>query len=300
MENNKEELNILDLVAIFLKGKKIIASVTALTAIFVIIYSLTLPNLYESSALLNPIKSDNSSYGAFENFSGLASLAGINLKDLGGEANSEMALEKVVSLSFFETNIVPNIFLPELMALKSWNYDSNSLIYDANIYDKSSETWADNSEKPSAQKSFKVFQKKHLRIREENNGFVSIKIKHKSPYIAKAWVELIVEEINAFYREKDKSQAEKAITYLNKQLMKTSLSEIRKALAELLQIEIQKTTLIEAKEAYVFDYIDSPVVMEQKSEPSRSLIILLGTFLGIVLGYIIVLFKHFSTTRKYV
>ena len=32
--------------------------------------------------------------------------------------------------------------------------------------------------------------------------------------------------------------------------MKTSLSEIRKALAELLQIEIQKTTLIEAKEAY--------------------------------------------------
>ena len=57
MENNKDELNILDLVAIFLKGKKIIASVTALTAIFVIIYSLTLPNLYESSALLNPIKS---------------------------------------------------------------------------------------------------------------------------------------------------------------------------------------------------------------------------------------------------
>ena len=118
-------------------------------------------------------------------------------------------------------------------------------------------------------------------------------IKHQSPYVAKDWVELIFKEINSFYRQKDKAEAEKAISYLNEQLSKTSFSEIKQALAELLKIEIQKTALVEAKESYVFDYIDSPAVMEQKLEPTRSLICLLGAMFGILLGIFIVLLKNY-------
>ena len=45
----------------------------------------------------------------------------------------------------------------------------------------------------------------------------------------------------------------------------SGLSEIKQALAKLLQEETKKLALIEAKEFYVFDYIDPPVVMETKS-----------------------------------
>jgi hypothetical protein len=50
----------------------------------------------------------------------------------------------------------------------------------------------------------------------------------------------------------------------------TSLSEIKQVLAQLLQEETKKLTLIEANQSYVFDYIDPPAVMEKKSEPKRS------------------------------
>ena len=43
-------------------------------------------------------------------------------------------------------------------------------------------------------------------------------------------------------------------------------------MAELQQQEIQKLTLMEASEFYVFEYIDPPAVMEKKSEPSRAMI----------------------------
>ena len=51
-------------------------------------------------------------------------------------------------------------------------------------------------------------------------------------------------------------------------------------------------TLIEASEFYVFDYIDPPAVMEQKSEPGRALICIIGAFLGAFLSIIIVLLRH--------
>ena len=49
----------------------------------------------------------------------------------------------------------------------------------------------------------------------------------------------------------------------------TNISEIKQVMAELLQKEIQKLTLMEASEAYVFEYIDPPVVMEKKSETKK-------------------------------
>ena len=52
---------------------------------------------------------------------------------------------------------------------------------------------------------------------DKKTGFVTISIKHQSPYIAKQWTELIVNEINKFYRQKDKLESEKAARYLNQQ-----------------------------------------------------------------------------------
>ena len=78
------------------------------------------------------------------------------------------------------------------------------------------------------------------------------------------WVEIFVEEINAYYRQKDKLQSEKAVIYLNKQIANTSLSEIRAVTASILEKEIQKLTLIEANKDYVFEYIYPPSIMEEK------------------------------------
>ena len=299
-----DEIDLRELFYVLLEGKWIIVSLTAFASIIGVIYSLLLPNIYESKAMLVPVNSSSGISGALGGYSGLAGLAGISLPAGGDEGNSAKAIEKIRSLSFFENNILPNIHLPDLMAVKSWNSKKNILNFDGSIYDTSSNTWVRDysypqQQIPSPQESFEVFKTKHLSLSEDKkSGFVSLSIKHQSPFVAKQWVELIVNEVNSFYRQKDKIESEKAVSYLSQQISMTNLAEIKEALAQLLQEETKKLTLIEANKYYVFDYIDPPAVMEKKSEPTRALIFILFSLLGGILSAFVVLARHYAMKQK--
>ena len=298
-----DEIDLRELFYVLLEGKWIIVSLTAVVSIIGVIYSLSLPNIYQSNTMLVPVNSSNGISSALGSYSGIAGLAGISLPSSGDEGNSAKALQKIRSLSFFENNILPNIHLPDLMAVKSWNSKTNKLAFDKNIYDTKSNTWIRDyaypkQQIPSAQESYKVF-KQHLSLSEDKKtGFSNLSIKHQSPFVAKQWAELVVNEVNAFYRQKDKSESEKAVNYLNQQISMTGLSEIKQVLAQLLQEETKKLTLIEANQFYVFDYIDPPAVMEKKSEPKRSLICILIALLGGMLSIVLVLIRHYVIKQK--
>ena len=117
------------------------------------------------------------------NMGGLANLAGISLPS--GESGSKtlQAIEKLNTLSFFENNILPNIFLPDLMAFNSWNAKTNDIIYDKDIYNEVTNTWTRNynypqTQTPSAQESYDVFGDDHLQVFHDiDTGFVEITVK---------------------------------------------------------------------------------------------------------------------------
>ena len=299
-----DEIDLLELFYVLLEGKWIIVSLTAFVSIIGVIYSLLLPNIYQSNAMLVPVNSSSGISGALGSYSGLAGLAGISLPSGGDEGNSAKAIQKISSLSFFENNILPNIHLPDLMAVKSWNSKTNIIVFDESIYDTSSNSWIRDSsyphqQIPSSQESYERFKTKHLSLSEDKkSGFITLSIKHQSPFIAKQWAELVINEVNAFYRQKDKSESEKAVNYLNQQISMTGLSEIKQVLAQLLQEEIKKLTLVEANQYYVFDYIDPPVVMEEKSHPQRSLICIFGLIFGGILGIFVVLIRYFFKEKR--
>ncbi len=309
MENNEQkkstdienEINLKELFQALIDGKWIIGTIVLIASVLVVIYSLSLPNIYQSRALLSPADAENGMSNSLGGMSSLASLAGVNLTTQSGQSNPVKAIEKLNTLSFFEENILPHIFLPDLMAVKSWNLVNNTIEFDKNIFDESAGKWTreftfPQKQTPSAQESFTKFQGDHLRISEDKQtGFISLVIKHQSPYIAKEWTELIVEQINTFFREKDKAEAESAVNYLNQQIANTRYTEIKQVMAELQQQQIQKLTLIEASDFYVFEYIDQPAVMEKKSEPSRAMICIFGALLGGMLGTLIVLVRHFRS-----
>tara|TARA_B100000787_G_C16159353_1_gene280614 strand:- start:334 stop:1284 length:951 start_codon:yes stop_codon:yes gene_type:complete len=304
-EDFDDEIDLRELFYVLLGGKWIIISLTAFVSIIGVIYSLSLPNIYTSRALLTPVTSSSSFSGALQGYSAIAGMAGINLSSGGGsESNSVKAIHKLSSLSFFENNILKNIFLPDLMAVESYNYATNTLTYDQSIYNKKSNAWVRDysyprKQIPSAQESFYVFISEHLSISEDaKTGFITISIRHQSPFVAKQWTELVINEVNTFYRQRDKSESEKAVNYLNQKISMTGLSEIKQVIAQLLQEETKKLTLIEANEFYVFEYIDPPFVKEQKSEPRRSLICILSALLGGMLSIFLVLIKHYFFKKK--
>lgn len=295
-----DEIDIQELFNVLFNNKFIIISITSFISLVGIIFSLLLPNIYESKALLVSSNPSSSISGALRSYSSFAGLAGLTMPTEGNQSNSIKAISKINSLSFFENNIYPKIFLPNLMAVESWDSQTNTLNYDENLYDAISKTWVRNSShprksKPSIQESFLVFKRDHFSLNQDKKtGFITISIKHQSPYIAKELTELIVDEVNAFYRHKDKLESEKAVNYLNNKILMTNLSEIKLVISELLQKETQKLALIEANKSYVFDYIDPPSVMEKKAEPNRVTIILLSGMIGIMFSFLLVFARHFS------
>jgi hypothetical protein len=299
-----DEIDLRELFYVLLEGKWIIVSLTAFVSIIGVIFSLSLPNIYQSNTILFPVNSSSGISGALGSYSGLAGLAGISLPSGGDEGNSAKAIQKISSLSFFENNLLPNIYLPDLMAVKSWNSKTNTLTFDESIYDINSNTWIRDyshpkQQIPSSQESYEVFTTEHLNLSEDKkSGFITLSIKHKSPFIAKQWVELVINEVNAFYRQKDKLESEKAVSYLNQQISITSLSEIKQVIAQLLQEETKKLTLIEANQYYVFDYIDPPAVMEKQTEPKRALICILSALLGGMLSIVLVLIRYYAIKQK--
>lgn len=291
---SEDEIDIRQLLKVIWDGKIIIIAITAFFCIAAVIYSLSLPNIYQSKALLSPVGEKVSSNQSINNLGGLASLAGIDISNQGS-ANSIKAIEKLRTHSFFKENILPNIFLPDLMALKSWDAKSNNISYNESLYNSDKQTWV---EIPSPQESYKVFMDLLEFSKDFDTGFVSISVKHQSPYIAKEWTELIVNQLNDFFRVKDKQEAQAAMDFLNLQIAQTSYTEIKQVIAQLLQQKMQTLTLIEANKFYVFSYLDPPMVMEEKSEPTRSSISILGLILGGLLGIIIVILRNYFIVNE--
>lgn len=300
---SEDEIDFKELFNVFLKGKWILFSVTFLFLFFGIIYSIFLPNIYESRALLVS-STQNKEANFMQNYSGLASIAGVEIGSEDYDSNAMQALEKINSLSFFEDNFMPNIFLPDLMAYESWNQVDNKNTYNSDIYDDANEIWTRDfsfpqQPIPSAQESFKRFKTLlSVEINQKTN-FVTIKIKHQSPHLAKDWIDLLINQINSFYREKDRGEAERAVAYLKTQIALNNFSEINQMIAKLIQQETQKLTLIEANEFYVYEYIDPPAVMELKSEPRRSLICIFSAFLGFLISSLYILSRHYLSPRDH-
>lgn len=302
--NTKDKLDFLEIFQVLIDKKWIMFSITSCISFITLVYSLLLPNVYESKALLAPVDSSGQ-IGAMQNYSGLAGITGINLSPVISESNSTKAMNTITSLSFFENNIMPNIFLPDLLAIQSWNESQNKISYNKNIYNEELNNWVRDysfpqKQIPSAQEGFEVFKSKHLNLSEDiKTGFITLTIRHRSPFIAKEWAELIINEVNAFYRQKDKTESEKAVSYLNKQIETTNLSEIKQVIAELLQQETQKLTLIEVNPYYVFDYIDPPAVMEKKTSPKRAVICIIGVFLGVLLSIVFILLNYYRPWKQF-
>tara|TARA_A100001035_G_C27770108_1_gene495869 strand:- start:797 stop:1750 length:954 start_codon:yes stop_codon:yes gene_type:complete len=298
--NHDAEIDFKELFQIIWDSKILVSSITFIFMVIAILYSLLQPNIYQSNALLSPMESQGGLSSALGNYSGIATIAGINIPSQDSDSNAVKSIKKLNSLSFFSENILPNIFLPDLMAMQSWDSVSNVNSYDEDIYDASKQTWVRDyqypqNQIPSAQEAFKIFMKEHLSVDKDiDTGFVTISIKHQSPFVAKNWTEVIVDQLNDFYRIKDKAEAEAAVAFLNMQISQTSYSEIKQVIAELIQQKTQQLALIEVSKFYVFEYLDPPAVMEQKSEPNRMLICLFGIFLGGFIGILTVILRHYA------
>ena len=298
-EHYDDEIDLRELFGVLWAGKIKIIAITAVFAIASVIYSLSVPNQYKATALLAPAQSDGGGLsGALGQLGGFASLAGVSLG--GGEGGeAQIAQEIMKSWSYIESFIADNNIAVEVYAAEGWSKGSNKLQINDDVYDSENNQWLVENETgvvgpPSSWKLFNAFSKLLAVSEDKKSGLVSVSIEYYSPQIAKQWVDMYVDAVNRFMQQRQVDKVTKNITYLKEQIEKTSIAEMQEVFYTIIEEQTKNKMLAEASPEYVFVAVSPSMVPEQKSQPKRALICILGTLLGGMLSVLLVLIMHYA------
>ena len=200
-----DEIDLGEIFGVLWESKKLIILITSVVAICSIVYSLTLPNYYSSESVLIARDSQNSS--TLSQYSGLASLAGVDLPSSGDTAVFEV-MEIIKSREFVKHLITFENVLPSIMAAKSYDAASQELYFDPKIYNVKTKTWIrepskNKGSKPSYIEAHKEYHSLLSISQDAKTGLVSIMVEHISPIFAKDFLTLIIKEANTLNRDID-------------------------------------------------------------------------------------------------
>ena len=300
--NYDDEIDLRELFHVLWDNIFYIGAITSIFSLISIIYALMLPNIYQSQAVMMPMEENQGMSGILGQYGGMASLAGISLPSESGSKAQE-AIARIQSFEFFSNAFLPHIKLENLMAVKKWNQASNTLTYDEGAFNSESGQWLreaspPKSNIPSSQKAYKQYQAIMSVSEDKTTSFVTLSVEHKSPVIAQQWVKIMMDQIDQVMRDQDRQTALQSIAYLNSLAPTVNYEEISKALASLQQEQMKRLMMVEANENYIFKVLDSPIVPETKVKPSRSLIVILSSMLGMMLSVLGVLVWHYTRTSS--
>jgi len=298
--NSDDEIDLAELWRAIWSGKLTIISISFIFAVASIFFALSKPDIYRASVLLSPASSEGrDGMGALAGqFGGLASLAGINLGS-GGSNKTVLALEIIKSRAFLESFIAKHKLMVPLMASKSWDRTSDSLVMNEDRYNSSTKEWRSgeaesNSSKPTPWESYQKFLDTLSVVQDKKTALIKIDIEFYSPKIAKQWLTWLVIDVNNFMREQDEKEAQASIDYLIKQLEKTEVSAMETVFYQLIEEQTKNIMLTKISSEYVLKTIDPAQAPDKKSKPQRALVVVLGTMLGGILSILIVLIRYFS------
>ncbi|MCW8877871.1 MAG: Wzz/FepE/Etk N-terminal domain-containing protein [Kangiellaceae bacterium] len=289
------------------KDKWLILIISAIFAISSVLYALSIPNEFRSSAILAPASQSNTGNlsGLASQFGGLASLAGISLGGGASNDKSVIAMELIKTWGFLENFVKDNSIEVQVYAVKGWNKSKNELILDEEIYDVVNSRWIrefDSSKGESPEpNSWELYKKLRDRIsvgKDKKTGLISISVEYYSPHIAKMWVDKIVKAINLHIKMQDKEDASKSIEFLQHQISKTNVTEMKAVFYELIEEQTKILMLAEISEEYVLKTVSPAKVAVEKSKPMRAMICILGTFIGGVLGIMLSFFRYLKRNQS--
>lgn len=300
-----DEIDLLDLWRALMNRKWLIIFITLLFLAGSVLYALSLPDMYKSEALLaSSEQSDSNSLGRMSGqLGGLASLAGFNFRN-GGSSKSAEALEILKSWSFIESFIQEQGIHAEVFAVKKWDKQSNSLVYNEEMFDPVKREWLISPElqksmEPTSWQLYSQFITAYLSVNNDvKTGFTTLSIEHYSPKLAEQWTRALIEKINRMIQERDISESDNNIAFLKQQIESTPVASMQTVFYQLLESQIKTLMLAKGSREYVFKTISPAREAEVRSKPKRAVICVVGTMAGFMLSVLVALVLAFVRKDK--
>jgi uncharacterized protein involved in exopolysaccharide biosynthesis len=207
---------------------------------------------------------------------GLAALAGLDMGN--GVGRKQEAYATLTSAGFARDLIVAENLRPVLFP-ESW--------------DAQARKWRADEKEPSLESAVEKFMRRVMFVNlDVRNGMVDVAIEWTSPAVAARWANLAVTRANERIRAQARSSAARSIQYLNEELAKTSVVELRQAIHRLIEVQINNAMLANVQNEYAFRVVDPAVAPEKRVRPKRIIMVLAGGVLGGIVGVLFILIRR--------
>jgi capsular polysaccharide biosynthesis protein len=305
MSEKPVEIDLIDLIKIFLKNKALIIFITSIFAVSSVIYALSLDNIYKSEALLEVSDSSIGGVGGMASqFSGLASLAGIGGIPNVPKDKSAIAFEKLKSKNLAKDLYKYDWIVSGVFAIDYYDKTSQKIIYNDDIYNSTTNKWVRSAEppflsKPSYLELHKTLNEGIVSVsKDSKTGLIKLTVAHESPVFAKELVAQMIYEVNESDRLSDLKDSTTSLDYLNKQLQIYAMDDIKNSINELIKTNMEVKMLSSINEYYSIKPIDGPHIPEFKISPVRSIICIAITLIGFALALVASVIREFFYKKK--
>ena len=281
--SDEDEIDLLELIRTLLQAWKTIVGITILCTGLAVAYALYSPEVFKAETLLAPAQEEKSGASStLSQFGGLAAMAGISIPS---DSNVEQVVATLNSRKFLRTYITQNKLIPVL-------FDE--------IWDANNQAWMvpSSEDEPTEQKAIASFKSCLSVDEDKKSGLITLSISWKDPEVAAQWANDLVKQLNEQLREQAIADSKKRVGYLEQELAKTTLQDMRAVLYNLLESEKQKAMLANVNEDFALEVIDPAVAPETREKPKRKLIVALGGVCGGFLGIFAVFFAQFLQKLK--
>lgn len=269
-----DEIDLLELWNILWQGKWLVIASTVVFAVGSVIYALAQTHWYRSEVLLAPAEG-RSAPALGGQLGGLAALAGVSVG--GGGAAEPLA---VLNSRDFTRAFIQDLDLMPVLFEDAWDAERGA--------------WADPDpeEWPDLRDGVRAFQDIVSVSEDRSGGLVTLAVEWTDPELAAQWASALTARLNQRLRERALQEAEANVAYLQAELAQTSVVTLQQSIGRLLEAELQKLMLARGNEEFAFRVIDAAEVPKSPSRPRRSLIAIIGTMLGGMLGVFAVFVRH--------
>ncbi len=263
-------LDLWDFALLLARHKRLVLGLCAAGGIIAAAASWTLQPIYRAEVTTMAVQEEQlgGDYAALgAQFAGLASLAGL---DAGVGPNHAEALATLSSRAFINTFIEQQQLLTVLFEQPT---DAIAL------------PWRKPASPADAADAWELFSEEVLHIREvPDTGVVVVAIEWHNPVLAASWANLLVQQLNQSMRSEAIAQAQTSIDFLNQELAKTSVVELRQAIYRLIEAQIQKSMLARGRPEYSLKIIDpaQPPQADKFIRPRRLVMTAGGVIAGLL------------------
>lgn len=222
--------------------------------------AFTTPPTWRAEAVVTEVKEQGMGGGAAgqlaTQLSGLAALATMGLGADRTERDYQAVLQ---SRHLVEEFIVRNKLLPQLSG--------------------------DPKRPLTLWRAVRNFQKNYLVIREDpRRGITTLSVDYTDPTTAAQWATGLVALANELIRTRAMTEAQRNIDYLTAQAEHTTDVDLRRVIFNVLEGETKTEMMAKGRADYAFRTVDPAVPPEIRSGPHRTILLITGFAVGLLLG----------------